>query len=108
MVRAPRVAGSTLGGSQIEAQTAHRRADSRPHLVGQAPHGVGNLELESAQVIRASVELGTTGFGDLVNGFAAIHRLGDEPIFLELGQARIDRAGARNVGAAETVTERLN
>ena len=56
----------------------------------------------------AGGDFGATGIRDLVDGLATVDGLGDQSLLLELGEARIDRAGARRVGAAGAVRERLH
>ena len=53
-------------------------------------------------------DLGVAGRGDLVDGLATVHRLGDESLLLELREARVHRAGARRVGAAGAIRQRLH
>ena len=68
---------------------------------------VTSFSIASSSGLRG-VEFGATGLGDLVDGLAAVGRLRDEALFLELRQARVDRAGARAVRAAEAVAQRLD
>ncbi len=91
------------GRGQVGAQALHGLAHAAAHLVRDQAHRIGQTSLDALEVARAGGDLGATGIRDLVDGLAAVDGLGDQSLFLELGEAGIDRAGARRVGAAGAV-----
>ena len=109
----PRGSGATgalvlCGGGEVGAQALHGIAHAAAHFVGDQPHRVGEAGLDALELTGARFDLGVPGGGDRVDRLAAVHRLADETLFFELRQARVDRAGARRVGAAGAVGERLH
>ncbi len=93
---------------QVGAQRLHRVGDGCAHLVGEAAHRVAELGLDAVELGAARVELGAPGIRDRVDGLAAVGLLRHEALLFELGEPRVDRAGARHVGAAEAVAQRLD
>jgi hypothetical protein len=79
-----RLASLSGGGGKIGAQTLHGLAHSGAHLVGEPTHTVGEVVLDRREFALACVELGAPRLGDLVDGLAAVDRLGDEPFVFEL------------------------
>ena len=102
-------AGITGRGGQVGPQGLHRVVDRwrAPRRRGAAPSRVSSSSMPSSSRPRVG-ELGAPGVGDRVDGLAAVGFLGDEALLLELREARVDRAGARDVGAAEALAERLD
>src|SRR5699024_10492584 len=83
--------------SEVGAEALHRFAHVLTHAVGDEPHRVGEAVLDPIDLIRARTYLGAAGVGDRVDRGASVASLRDEPLFLELREARIDRAGTLRV-----------
>ena len=81
--------------------------DARTSSASRRTESVSSVSMPSRSP-DAGGEFGAAGIGDLVDGLAAVGLLGDEALLFELRQARVDRARARHVGAAEAVAERLD
>src|SRR5690606_11707453 len=93
---------------EVGAQRAHGIRDAGPHLVGQAAHGRRHTALDLVEFGLAGGEFGDASIRDRVDGLAAVGLAADEALLAELRQAGVDRARARDVGAAETIAECLH
>ena len=81
--------------------------DARTSSASRRTESLSSVSMPSSSGPRA-VELGPAGVGDRVDGLAAVGLLRHEALLFELGQTRVDRARARDVGAAEAVAQGLD
>lgn len=108
-VRGLRIGSRGFGSRrQVCTQAAHVAADVVSEIVGQAPHGGGDVVLDVGQFLPSAVEFGQSGRGDGVVGPAPVAAGGYESFFLEFAKARIDGSGTGRVGPAEAFAEGLD
>jgi hypothetical protein len=93
------------GIGQFLAQVAHGLPDVLGDLTGNIPDRRGDLVLELAEVIGAVAEFLPALVGDPVDLAPVGFVVGDQALFLEPGQPRVDGPGGGGVDAHEPVLE---
>ena len=96
-----------LAGSpgQLLAQAAHGLPDVLPDLADDVADRRGQLLLELVQLVAAAAQFLAPGLGDPVDLASVYLVVGDQALFLQPGQPRVDRARRGRVHAHEPVAQ---